>query len=132
MKNNEGVKNFSSNPLIMRIQVGRKNAYDIKSFYPPQLDANDKAHFSLDHIKKLYEGGVNYLVLDHLKYRYDNVLVSATERVRPVFAAFHSWDADMYETGYVGIERYGKNPPNKIEVYKIEDLLKEISRFSSK
>ncbi len=126
MKTHEGLKHFSSNPIITRIYAGRKNVYDIRSYYPSGREDNAPGNFSLDHVIMLYNKGFRYLVLDHLRYRYSNALVSAAENISPVFSAFHSSDADMFEQGYEGI-KYAKACPKKIEVYRVEDLLNQIS-----
>lgn len=125
----EGLKHFSSNPLVTRIYAGRNNTCDIKSYYPPQLSGGDTGHFSLEHIIKLYNNdGFKYLLLDHLRYRYDNALVASASYVPAVFTTFHSSDADMFEQGYEGI-KYAASCPKKIEIYRIDDLLNYASKL---
>lgn len=126
IKTHEGIKHFSSNPIITRIYAGRKNTYDIRSYYPSGQEDSGQGNFSLDHVIMLYNKGFRYLILDHLRYRYSNALVSAAENISPVFSAFHSSDADMFERGYEGI-KYAKTCPKRIEVYTLEDLLNQIS-----
>lgn len=127
MKTHEGLKHFSSNPLVMRIYAGRKNAHDIRNYYSSHMQETDSVHFSLDSIVNLYRDGVNYLLLDQLRYRYDNVFVETAKAVKPVFAVFHSSDAEFFEQGYEGIVR-ARNSTKKIEVYRVRDILNKIPK----
>lgn len=126
MRLNGSVKHLSSNPLVSRVYVGRKNAIDTYfSFRTPQ-DPRGKKVIDLSKVKSVFfDKNYKYLLLDQERYFHPNQLVSLAEEIRPVFVTSHSTRVGIVDASDWMRERL-LSEPEVLEVYELKDIVDKI------
>ncbi|MEW6103677.1 MAG: glycosyltransferase family 39 protein [bacterium] len=112
MKAHKGVKHISLTP-VSDFYGGSKNARFLNS---------------IDEAKIAYSEGFHYLLLDRNKYHFsENILIKASNTIKPVVLIPHSNDCFAYEEGFSPaiIKRILKEP-RVLKIYDLGEILKSI------